>query len=249
LWDVVFNRWLVFAFALHSRSEAELAQRPLHPCDPNDRGVIVDLFWVIMKPYYDDGNGIVIYHGDCREILPRLPKVDLVLTDPPYGIGKAEWDNEYPAWFTNLAFSISNAVGIMPGLWSLPSCIRSMNEKYKWVLCGYNKNGMTHGAIGFNNWIPCVVGGTIKNGGQDAMSFSIGRETKLNHPSPKPLPFMIWLVNRLSDKDMVVLDPFMGSGTTLRAAKDLHRKAIGIEIEEKYCEIAAKRMRQEVLSL
>jgi DNA modification methylase len=110
------------------------------------------------KPYYEH-DGIVIYHGDCRDIVPGLPMVDLVLTDPPYGVGKADWDEEYPMWLADLAFKASKTVAIMPGLWALPNCINSMNGRYKWVLSGYNRNGMTHGAIGFNNWIPCVVGG------------------------------------------------------------------------------------------
>lgn len=198
------------------------------------------------RPYYEK-DGLTIYNADCREILPHLPKVDLVLTDPPYGCGKANWDDEYPMWLSKLAFGVSDAVAIMPGLWAFPNCINSMNGRYKWVLSGYNRNGMTHGAIGFNNWIPCVVGGEgIKHGGQDAMAFSIGREAKFEHPSQKPYPFIAWLINRLTDEGQRILDPFMGSGTTLVAAKELGRKAIGIEIEEKYCEIAVKRLSQEV---
>ena len=68
-----------------------------------------------------------------------------------------------------------------------------------------------------------------------------------DHPCPKPLPLMLELLSLFTDPGETILDPFMGSGTTLRAAKDLGRKAIGIEIEEKYCEIAAKRMSQGVL--
>ena len=199
-----------------------------------------------MKPYYDH-KGITIWHGDCREILPTLPKVDLVLTDPPYGIGKAGWDENYPTWFTELAFQGGDTVCIMPGLWALPLCIMSMGTRYKWVIAGHNRNGMTYGAIGYNNWIPAVLGGEVKRQGQDAFSFTIGREEKPKHPSPKPLPFMKYLIERLVNDDAVTTDPFMGSGTTLVAAKELGRKAIGIEIEEKYCEIAAKRLAQEVL--
>jgi len=201
-----------------------------------------------MKPYYEEKD-IQIYLGDCRDILPSLPKVDLVLTDPPYGIDKADWDKEFPRWLCDIAFSISDSVGIMPGLWALPNCIKDFGERYKWVLSGYNRNGMTHGAIGYNNWIPCVVGGNIKYGGQDAMSFTIGREAKYKHPSQKPYPFIAWLVNRLTDETDTILDPFMGSGTTLVAAKQLGRKAIGIETNRTYCDIAVDRLCQEVLSL
>jgi site-specific DNA-methyltransferase (adenine-specific) len=198
-----------------------------------------------MKPYYES-EGIVIYNCDCREILSQLEPVDLVLTDPPYGINKAEWDNAFPRWFVLEAFKCSQSVCIMPGLWALPECIDAMGGRYKWVIAGFNKNGMAHGAIGYNNWIPAVCGGIVKNGGQDAFSFTIGREKQFKHPSQKPLPFMNFLVNRLTDIGQIILDPFMGSGTTLVAAKQYGRKCIGIEIEEKYAEIAAKRLAQSV---
>ena len=79
---------------------------------------------------------------------------------------------------------------------------------------------------------------------------SFGRLTNGRpHPTQKPLTLMTELVSLFTDPGETILDPLMGSGTTLRAAKDLGRKAIGIEIEERYCEIAAKRLAQEVLSL
>jgi DNA modification methylase len=74
-----------------------------------------------------------------------------------------------------------------------------------------------------------------------------GREEPTNHPSPKPVPLMEKLISVVSAEGMTILDPFMGSGSTLRAAKDCGRKSIGIEFEEKYCELAANRMRQNVL--
>jgi site-specific DNA-methyltransferase (adenine-specific) len=68
------------------------------------------------------------------------------------------------------------------------------------------------------------------------------------HPTQKPLPLMRWCIQQAPDDVVTVLDPFLGSGTTLRACKDLGRRGIGIEIEERYCEIAANRLRQEILS-
>ncbi len=107
---------------------------------------------------------------------------------------------------------------------------------------------------GFTCWQPILVYGK-----DPFLEKSLGSrpdiiehsETALNlgHPCPKPENFWRKLMARCSvDQTDSILDPFMGSGTTLRAAKDLGRKAIGIEIEERYCEIAAKRMAQEVFS-
>ena len=75
------------------------------------------------------------------------------------------------------------------------------------------------------------------------------RSEKNGHPCPKPISAWSWLLDKVSQEGETVVDPFMGSGTTLRAAKDLGRKAIGIEINEEYCEIAATRLSQEVLPL
>jgi site-specific DNA-methyltransferase (adenine-specific) len=80
-------------------------------------------------------------------------------------------------------------------------------------------------------------------------SYRYGQPGKEDHPTQKPLGLIRRIVESILPPGGVCIDPFMGSGTTLRAAKDLGRKAIGIEIEERYCEIAAKRMSQEVLPL
>ena len=201
-----------------------------------------------MKPYYEHA-GITIYHGDCREILPEI-SADCLLTDPPYGVKKASWDGAFDGdWLPLAARAARKVVAVMPGvanLMAMPVAIAGM--PYRWTLSVRISNGMTRGAFGFGNWIPCVVYATpevsLNATAQDATEISIGGAMP-NHPSPKPYEAVLWMLDRLPGES--VIDCFMGSGTTLVAAKDLGRNGIGIELEESYCEIAAKRLSQEVL--
>lgn len=202
-----------------------------------------------MKPYYDHG-GIQIFHGDCREILPTI-SADSVFADPPYGIGKAEWDSHFPMeWMPLAAESCSFAMAVTPGVGNLalmPFTFGSMTYRWTWSI--QIINGMTfkgHGIGGFANWIACLIYARPQVGlgaFQDATQCCIDG-IKPEHPSPKPYKAMQWIVDRLPGESLI--DPFCGSGTTLLAAKSRNRKAIGVEIEEKYCEIAAKRLSQEV---
>jgi DNA modification methylase len=214
-----------------------------------------------MKPYYQD-DYVTIYHGDCREILPSLPKVDLVLTDPPYGIGESskkhesrgklckaggygqsDWDDEpiSQSLWNDIAFNYSDYSIVWGGnFYNTPasSC---------WLVWDKDNgsNDFADCELAWTN-IKCAVrklryrwNGMLQEPGKP--------HEKRQHPTQKPLLVMSWAISK-SPKSQTILDPFMGSGTTLRAAKDLRRKAIGIEIEEKYCEISAKRMAQEVLN-
>lgn len=203
-----------------------------------------------MKPYYEDTNaGITLYCGDCREILPTLGRVDVTITDPPYGFRKAAWDDIFPTeWCETVSRVTEKAIAVMPGI---NNVLRLSNQfagfEYRWMLSVQINNGMTRGLMGFGNWIPVVVfakeGQSLYRCQQDATTISVGGVMP-DHPSPKPLDAMRWIVSRF---DGSVLDPFCGSGTTLLAAKQLGRKAIGIEISEEYCEIAVKRLQQEVM--
>ncbi|MDP2661883.1 MAG: DNA methyltransferase [Dehalococcoidia bacterium] len=211
-----------------------------------------------VTPYFEDED-VVIVNADCRDVLPLLPEgsVDLVLTDPPYGIGKANWDGAIDLSFlwAGLGFLNAPIVAVIPGIpniLAMPQII-GVNIRYRWTLSVRVSNGMTRGAFGFGNWIPCLVysrdGISLHCTSQDAgeVSTDTHPSQKPNHPSPKPWRAMRWLIERLPGQ--VILDPFMGSGTTLRAAKDLGRKAIGIEINEAYCQVAVERLRQAVLPL
>ena len=206
-----------------------------------------------MTPYYDSG-GVTLYLGDAREVLPLLPEYSdgLVLTDPPYGFRKADWDDEFPTWWFEEAARIAPTLGVMPGIWNIVRCPEEVGRlHYRWTLAAWLSNGMTRGLIGFGNWIPCLVytsdDVTAYKSEGDCKRFVVGTETKPNHPSPKPYNVMRWLVTRLPGS--TVIDPFAGSGTTLRAAKDMGKRAIGIEISERYAEGIANRMSQEVMEM
>jgi site-specific DNA-methyltransferase (adenine-specific) len=207
-----------------------------------------------VKPYYhDERAGITIYHGDCREVLPALAgSVDLVLTDPPYGIGAdpsvrrpsnyqrragmepRQWDNAAPdiGWLVNTAPTVvvwgGNYFPLPPSrgwlVWCKPDAVPSMaNAELAWTNLDRN-----------TRYIVQTIAAT--------------NAERVRHPTQKPLRVMRWSIESVGlVPGSLVLDPFMGSGTTLRAAKDLGHRAIGIEIEERYCEIAARRLSQEVL--
>lgn len=222
----------------------------------------------MVKPYYSD-NSVVIFHGDCLNILPQLEPVDLVLTDPPYGIGLDmvlnhgttdrsiheyyDWNNRIPEkecfdliyekskhqiiWGENYFGDNIRSVGRIVH----DKMLNIENTKLKWSEADIASCSMQKRITIFRyRWNGNVQGDKINwnNTGDDARV----------HPTQKPLALMRHCVKTYTDPSETVLDPFMGSGTTLRAAKDLGRKAIGIEIEEKYCEIAARRMSQEVLN-
>ena len=195
-----------------------------------------------MKPYYEEA-GITIYHGDCRKVLPTLPKVDLVLTDPPYGMHKAAWDAEIvpvESWLP-LARELGPVVLFcgVKGMYDYP--------RPDWVM-GWMRPGsiQRNGALrGFNNWEPMLTYGLQALENDVVVIPNFPDVDSVDHPTPKPLKLILRLLVRLSGE--TILDPFMGSGTTLVAAKQLGRRAIGIEMEERYCEIAAKRLAQSVL--
>lgn len=204
-------------------------------------------------PYYQD-SAVTIYHGDCRDILPHVGKVDLVLTDPPYGVGfeyEGGRDDSFDTWKDLMDFvlpwSIANAKATMVCTSKIEGeAYIWKNHTPDWRLCWWKGAMPTRCAIGFKDWEPVFVWGRdwARPMHDHFRAKTLPFDT-YGHACPKSDEWAAWLVSRTDS--ITILDPFMGSGTTLRAAKDLGRKAIGIEIEERYCEIAAKRMAQEVL--
>jgi site-specific DNA-methyltransferase (adenine-specific) len=212
-----------------------------------------------MKPYFQD-ESVTIYHADCRDILPLLPKVGLVLTDPPYGIahptdyasrgrGKLANCRDYaPVYGDDGPFDPAAWLGMDVPLilWGGNHYASRLPDSDGWLVWDKQRPEALDQSTCELAWTNCIHGvrifhwlwnGMMRRGDED-----------LVHPTQKPVALFKWCLQWLSDARLI-LDPFMGSGTTLRAAKDLGRKAIGIEIEEKYCEIAAKRMSQSVMAL
>ena len=213
-----------------------------------------------MDYYYQD-SACTIYLGDCRDILPGLEPVDLVLTDPPYGLGGASTDKNAYLNFLDDESSVLRVVSWVLNFYKDQRLVMTPGQKmmFKYrepnaVGAFYYPAGSGSCSWGFVGWQPIFYYGKdpyLQNGKGRAMnSFSsTERAENSEHPCPKPIKQWKWLLNRCSFMGETILDPFMGSGTTLRAAKDLGRKAIGIEIEENYCQIAADRLRQEILPL
>jgi DNA modification methylase len=211
-----------------------------------------------MTPYYQD-DAVTIYHADCRDVLPTLGAVDLVLTDPPYGINYVHGALNGPN------ASAFNGVAVVGDDTPFdPSFLLQYRRVILWGANHYADKLPPSG--GWLVWDKRC--NTVVNDQSDCeMAWTnIRRTTRIYyhvwdgfrrgpekgeprvHPTQKALGLMRWCLELAPDAGLI-LDPFMGSGTTLRAAKDLGRKAIGIEIEERYCEIAAKRMAQTAMAL
>jgi DNA modification methylase len=210
-----------------------------------------------MTPYYEQ-SGITIYHGDCREVMPRL-RADVLVTDPPYGINHASnfgasWNGTQIAHDadTSARDVILRCAPSMPaivfGSWKQPRPLLT-REVLIWDK-GPN-SGM--GDLSFpwkRSWEEIYVIGDGFHGSRDegvlkGYSVLTWESRGRLHPNMKPESLMAYLLAKCPPG--IVIDPFAGSGTTLVAAKRLGRRAIGIEIEEKYCAIAATRLAQESL--
>ena len=193
-------------------------------------------------------DGCTIYHADCRDVLPLLEagSVDLVLTDPPYGLAD-KWQGG--TWFTRGVYQSSVA-------WDTeaPQAIVEMILAYTVpiILWGGNYFSLPPSRCVLawfkTNAVPTMADFELAWTNLDRPAAAFARACngwRREHPTEKPIALFRWCLGFVDAS--CVLDPFLGSGTTLRACKDLGRRGIGIEIEERYCEIAARRLEQGVL--
>lgn len=207
-----------------------------------------------MEPYYDDGT-CVIYHGDCREMWPDLDAdADVVVTDPPYGVGMKAFVDSFETGVMGFEESPGKRAAVFHSPRRTFEFVTGLSSwRFERVLWMHKVADI---AAPWRGWCmnseAIMIFSRTREGWPVPADFrpdvyTVGPWERAGHPNGKPLSVVTDLINRLAASNDLVLDPFMGSGTTLRAAKDLGRKAIGIEIEERYCEIAAKRLAQEVL--
>lgn len=218
-----------------------------------------------MTPYYEHA-GITIYHGDCREVLPSL-SADAMVTDPPFGIswGRATWSDSPEHYGELMQWLVSESQRGVSG-WcfvfqAMPNCGR-FHEWFPegWRIFAACKNfAQIRPTDIWHSWDPVVFWNNGEKRGERTPNapnrdYFVGNVAgvfgeRIDHPSPKPTDTMKHIVSLAVPQGGTVIDPFAGSGTTLLAAKECGVKAIGVEIEERYCEIAAKRLAQEVLPL
>ena len=191
--------------------------------------------------------------GDCLEVMKGIPdkSVDLVLTDPPYGIGadkmtmgsgRHKWDKNINDWdniipkkkYFNEIFRISkNQI-----VWGGNYFTEYLKPSHHWLIWDKLNPNLSFAEAELA-W--------VNNGKRVRIFKQYSANLEKYHPTQKSLELMKWCVEKFSDENDLILDPFLGSGTTAVAAKHLKRNFIGIEISEEYCEIARQRLRQEIL--
>lgn len=193
--------------------------------------------------YYEEKDpSLKIYHGDCLEIMPLLPKVDLVVTDPPY----PDYYREEYGYKDSLIEMLSKIKTPMFCFWSakcsfpiIHNAVHIWDKKVgagSWYERIFECGTQTKEYRVYRHYL---INSTV------AASFTC--DYFANHPSQKPIKLIKELIQE--NKSQTILDPFLGSGTTLVACKELGRNGIGIEINEKYCEIARTRLKNTTKSL
>jgi len=226
------------------------------------------------NPYYQD-DFVTLYHGDCLEIMKEMEpgSVDAVVTDPPYGINyqshrvanhlrydRINNDDRTPHEFMeNIDVALDGAIYIFTR-WDVMDKWRAHVESYGFrVKSCLVWDRVVHGMGDLNGayapcydmclFVPMTEHRFRRTRPKDVLRFMRVGSNEAQHPTEKPVDLIMELINNSSDINDTILDPFLGSGTTAVAAKNLGRKCIGIELEEKYLEIAVRRLAQEPLPL
>jgi DNA modification methylase len=228
-----------------------------------------------VRPYYED-DAVTIYHGDCRDVLPKLTqRIDVVLTDPPFFMpathyqSRVKWQRSWADTSVLASFWASVLEAALPKMRptghflsfcngdSYPVFYPEMYRRFDFLKSlVWDKGHVGLGRV-WRNQHELVIAArwnesVFKDDGvlrADVFQFAATPSAERDHPVEKPEALLRWLLEPITPVGGVVLDPFAGSGSTLNAAKQAGYRSVGIEGEERYCEIAAQRCAQEVLDL
>lgn len=228
----------------------------------------------VVTPYYDDGS-VALYLGDCREVLPLLDLTDVaaVITDPPYGETNLQWDHWQDGWVQAVAMNVP----VTAPLWCFGSMRMFLDRRDDFVGWSFAQdvvwekhNGSSFAADRFKrvhehvcHWYrgtwgeqrhevpttPDATARTVRRKPRPPQWHGAIDYGRAVHPTQKPLGILTPLLAFSVPAGGLVLDPFAGSASTLRAAKDGGWRAIGIEADEQYLEDAVARLAQEVLAI
>jgi len=195
----------------------------------------------------------LLYCGDSAdEAFTSQASGQFAFADPPYNAGKADWDHDF-TWRHDYLAQVADIVAVTPGISAIPDFHAATSMPYKWAMSAWITNGMTRGALGFGNWIYVALfseADSIHREMQDHLRINISSATpSTSHQSRKPAELLVALIESFTEPGDTIIDPFLGSGTTLFAAEQAGRKCIGAEIEPEFCAEILARFGPEVIRL
>lgn len=197
-------------------------------------------------PWWQLGDHL-LYCGDSadQEFIDRAKSARLAFADPPYNAEKAEWDRGF-TWRHDYLADVADIAAVTPGISAIADFFGATTMPYRWSMAAHVSNGMTRGALGFGNWIYVAIFsrlGSIHRNAQDHRTITVDASTthEAGHESRKPVRLLVDLIQLFTDEGDLVVDPFLGSGTTLFAAEQAGRRCVGAEINPKFqAEIIAR---------
>jgi hypothetical protein len=177
----------------------------------------------------------LLYPGDSTddEFVSRAhaAKAPFAFADPPYVVGKAEWD--VPAWHHDWLCEAADVVAVTPGISEIARFMRATHMPYRWSVACHISNAMGHGTVGWASWIYVALFSSAESvnvGLRDHMTVTLPRGDLSTHETPKPAGLLVNLIEAFTDPGQWVIEPFLGSGTTLFAAEQTGRQCVAAEI-------------------
>jgi hypothetical protein len=215
-----------------------------------------------VTPYYSD-DLVTLYHGDCREVTDWLA-ADVLVTDPPYGIawpaGRLHSERrdrdaatqsivgDESTGVRDEALAMWSGPAVIFGTWRRPLVDLEPSHRLIWHKQGRHPGVSPHPWYATDEEIWLLGTGWVGKPTPTVLTTTEQRAaepSRIGHPTPKPLGLMERLIEKCPPG--VIADPFAGSGSTLVAARNLGRTSVGVELDESYCELIAKRLAQDVL--